>query len=40
MSCMASGTVKAVTNLAIREYGLAYPNVFANIFIPDYEPPA
>jgi len=34
------GTVKAVTNLAIIEYGLACPNVFANIFIPDYEPPA
>ena len=31
------GTVKAITNLAIREYGLACPNVFANVFIPDDE---
>ena len=29
------GTVKAITNLAIREYGLSCPNVFANVFIPD-----
>ena len=31
------GTVKAITNLAIREYVLACPNVFANVFIPDDE---
>ena len=31
------GTVKAITNLAIREYGLACSNVFANVFIPDDE---
>ena len=31
------GTVKAITNLAIREYGLSCPNVFANVFIPDDE---
>ena len=31
------GTVKAITNLAIREYGLTCPNVFANVFIPDDE---
>ncbi len=31
------GTVKAITNLAIREYGLSFPKVFANIFIPDEE---
>ena len=31
------GTVKAITNLAIREYGLACPNVFANVFIPEDE---
>ena len=31
------GTVKAITNLAIKEYGLACPNVFANVFIPDDE---
>ena len=31
------GTVKAITNLAIREYGLACPNVFANVFLPDDE---
>ena len=31
------GRVKAITNLAVREYGLACPNVFANVFIPDDE---
>ncbi len=31
------GTVKATSNLAIREYGLACPNIFANVFIPDDE---
>ena len=31
------GTVKAITSLAVREYGLACPNVFANVFIPDDE---
>ena len=31
------GTVKATSNLAIREYGLACPNVFANVLIPDDE---
>ena len=31
------GTVKAITSLAVREYGLAGPNVFANVFIPDDE---
>ena len=31
------GTVKAITNLAIREYGLTCTNVFANVFIPDDE---
>ena len=31
------GTVKAVTSLAVREYGLTCPNVFANVFIPDDE---
>jgi len=31
------GTVKAITKLAVREYGLACPNVFANVFIPDDE---
>ena len=30
-------TVKAITNLAIRECGLTCPNVFANLFIPDDE---
>ena len=31
------GKVKAITSLAVREYGLACPNVFANVFIPDDE---
>jgi len=31
------GKVKAITNLAIREHGLACSNVFANVFIPDDE---
>ena len=31
------GTVKAITNLAIREHGLTCSNVFANVFIPDDE---
>ena len=31
------GTVKAITSLAVREYGLACPNVFSNVFIPDDE---
>ena len=31
------GTVKAITSLAVREYGIACPNVFANVFIPDDE---
>ena len=29
------GTVKAIANLTIREYGLTCPNVFANVFIID-----
>ena len=29
------GTVRAITKLAIREYGLACKNVFADVYIPD-----
>lgn len=31
------GNIRAIVNLAIKEHGLEYPNVFANTFIPDDE---
>ena len=31
------GNIRAIVNLAIKEHGLEYPNVFANAFIPDDE---